>query len=179
MLAWRKAINSAQYKILCYMIQSLFLRLTIYKESQSVMLYIPINNEPDTDEIISAAFRDNKIVLLPCIRDDSIVPVIYKKDMPLKYGRYHIKEPIEQEFYPAAGINVVVVPGVAFDRLGSRIGYGKGYYDRFLCSLDNKTIKVGFSFNGCIVDHIHKNERDIPVDMVLTETGVKTKERDV
>ncbi len=138
-----------------------------------------IDKEPDTAGIIAKAFNDDKIVLLPYIESESdkIYPVVYTKDMPLKHGKYKIKEPVHPVFYPEKDIDAVIVPAIAFDRYGNRIGYGKGYYDRFLSSLNKNTIKVGFSFNRCVVDEIHSQEWDVPVDIIFTETGTRTKEQ--
>ncbi len=151
----------------------------MYKKVHALMLYLPVNNEPDTGMVISDALNENKIVLLPYIKGDSVYPVIYKKNMPLKYGKYNIQEPVHAEEYPVEDIGAVVVPGIAFDPYGNRIGYGKGYYDKFLSSLSKQTVKAGFSFTRCIIDKIHTDKWDIPVDMIFTETGILTKEQKV
>jgi 5,10-methenyltetrahydrofolate synthetase len=150
-LQYRKAISPQSYKKMSERLQSLFLQSELYKQSTSIMLYMAINNEPDTDKIISTALEQNKIVLLPCIEDEQLYPVIYKKNIPLKAGKYNIKEPLYKERYPLEDIDVVVVPGIAFDLYGNRIGYGKGYYDRFLTTLDKHTVKVGLSFTKGIL----------------------------
>ncbi len=177
MLECRKTMTSRDYEDLCGKMQSLFLQSSMYKKSRSIMFYLPVNNEPDTDLIMADAFKSKRIVLLPYIKDDRIYPVFYTKDMPLKRGRYKINEPENPEFFLDRCIDVVLVPGVAFDNCGNRIGYGKGYYDKFLSMLDKKTVKVGFSFNRCIVKSIGNNEWDIPVDFLFTETGLQTKEQ--
>lgn len=179
MLECRKAISSLSYKRLSSRIQHLFMRSQVYKKTHALMLYLPVNNEPDTGRIILEAWNDNKTVLLPYIKGDSVYPVIYKKDMPLKYGTYKIKEPVHAEEYPVKDIGAVVVPGIAFDPYGNRIGYGKGYYDKFLSSLNKQTVKAGFSFNRCIIDKIYTDKWDIPVDMIFTETGIRTKEQKI
>jgi 5-formyltetrahydrofolate cyclo-ligase len=179
MLECRKAITPLSYKRLSNKIQRLFMQSKMYKKTHSIMLYMPVHNEPDTSMIISSALHDNKVVLLPSIKGESVCPVIYKKDMPLKHGKYKIKEPVHAEEYPVQDINVVIVPGVAFDPYGNRIGYGKGYYDKFLGGLSRQTVKAGFSFSRCIVDSVYTNTWDIPVDIIFTETGIKTKEQKV
>lgn len=143
------------------------------------MLYLSVNREPDTAAIITRALDDGKIVLLPYMAGDKIYPALYTSDTPLRHGKYSIKEPAHPVFYPEKSIDVVVVPGVAFDHDGNRIGYGKGYYDRFLYGLRRHTAKVGFSFNACMVDEIYKQEWDVPVDVIFTETGKRTKEHSI
>ncbi|MGB9735928.1 MAG: 5-formyltetrahydrofolate cyclo-ligase [bacterium] len=178
-LQCRKAITSQTYKKLSDKIQHLFLTSDLYRQSDSIMLYIPINNEPDTDRIISTAMKDGKVVLLPGIIDDEVYPVVYKKGMPLKHGKYNVKEPAQKEVFPVENIDTVIVPGVAFDRYGNRLGYGKAYYDRFLSKLDKHTIKVGLSFTICIVENLPVDPWDISLDVIITEIGFQTKEQGI
>ena len=177
MLECRRALSPLSYKRLSNKIQLLFVRSPLYKKTHALMLYWPVHNEPDTGRIIADAWRDRKVVLLPYIKGDRVFPAVYKKDMPLKHGKYNIKEPVHAEEYPVQDIDVVVVPGIAFDPGGNRIGYGKGYYDKFLNSLGKQTVKAGFSFNRCVIDTIYADKWDIPVDMVFTETGIQIKEQ--
>ncbi len=177
MLECRKAIPLSEYERLSRQLQLLFLRSDVYQGARTLMLYWPVHNEPDTALIFTQAFRDQKTVLLPCVKHGQVFPVCYTIDMPLRKGAYNIQEPVQAQEYPADGIEVVVVPGVAFDPQGNRIGYGKGYYDKFLRNLNQRTIKAGFSFNRCLVEGIHTNTWDIPVDMIVTETGIQTKEQ--
>ncbi|MCL5277738.1 MAG: 5-formyltetrahydrofolate cyclo-ligase [Deltaproteobacteria bacterium] len=179
MLECRKTMDAGDYRESSTRVQALFLQSSLYKGSRSIMCYLSVNNEPDTAMVMADAFESGKIVLLPYMREDSIYPVLYRMDMPLKRGRYGIQEPAHPEFFLEKRIDVVIVPGIAFDFYGSRIGYGKGYYDRFLCTLDKKTIKAGFSFKRCVVDKIKNNKWDIPVDVVFTETDILTKEQRV
>lgn len=141
------------------------------------MLYWAINNEPDTGKILSTALEDGKIVLLPSINGEELYPVIYKKDMPVQAGKYNIKEPVYKEGYPLENIDIVVVPAIAFDHYGYRIGYGKGYYDRFLKKLGTNTVTVGLSFSECVIEKLPTDGWDIPVDIIITEMGVQIKEQ--
>ncbi len=177
MLECRKAIPPSQYAHLSRQIQLLFLASDIYREARTLMLYVPVHNEPGTALIIARAWRDHKTVLLPSVRNGRVCPVYYPKDAPLKQGHHKVQEPVAAQEYAGNEIDVVVVPGIAFDPRGNRIGYGKGYYDKFLGELDQRTIKAGFSFNRCLVEGIHANTWDIPVDMIVTETGIQIKEQ--
>ncbi len=179
MLECRKTMDADDYRKLSKRVQSLFLQSAVYKESRTIMCYLPVSNEPDTTLVIADAFDSERTVLLPHMQGDHIYPVLYAKGMPLKRGRYGVQEPSGPEFLPDHRIDVVIVPGIAFDLHGNRIGYGKGYYDRFLCTLDKKTVKAGFSFKRCIVDTINNNDWDISVDMIVTETDILTKEQRV
>lgn len=176
-LQCRKTINSHAYRILSGKIQSFFLKSDLYHKSRSIMLYVPINNEPDTNKIVSIAQKDNKIILLPSIIDDKIYPAVYRIGMFLKDGKYNIKEPDQRELYPIENIDTVIVPGISFDHYGNRLGYGKGYYDRFLSRLDKHTIKVGLIFTKCIIESLPIDPWDIPVDVIISEAGFQTKEQ--
>jgi 5-formyltetrahydrofolate cyclo-ligase len=69
-------------------------------------------------------------------------------------------------------IDVVLVPGLAFDRLGNRLGRGKGYYDRFLRRLPDRTLTIGLAWDSMLRDHIPHNENDCPVKMIVAESQI-------
>ena len=178
MLECRKMIPDDHYRQLSIRLQTHFIKSAVYKNAHSIMLYIPIDNEPDTSIIIENAFKDKKTILLPVIKNKDIRAVVYTISTALKKGIYKTKEPVGNDPYPESGIDVVIVPGIAFDINCNRIGYGKGYYDRFLSNLNKHTIKVGLTFNRCIIDEITCEEFDIPVDMIFTEIGIKHRKKE-
>jgi 5-formyltetrahydrofolate cyclo-ligase len=92
----------------------------------------------------------------------------------LRDGFYGIKEPMEEYVRPTSSeqLDLIIVPAVAYDRRGYRIGYGGGYYDRFLSSLDKDIVTIGIAFDIQIVGEVPVQPFDIPVDMVITESGI-------
>jgi 5-formyltetrahydrofolate cyclo-ligase len=90
----------------------------------------------------------------------------------IKANRVGIPEPQDGLEVPVAKIDVVFVPLLAFDRAGHRIGYGKGFYDRFLMQCKKETLKVGLSFFEPLKDHLEVEDHDIPLDVVLTPENI-------
>lgn len=144
-------------------------------ESSTVMAYWPFRNEVDTSLIIRAALASGKRVVLPrTIKlERRLAPhVVSDLDRDLRPGAYGIMEPLPE--LPEASpeeIGLVIVPGLVFDRAGNRIGYGGGYYDRFLPQL-SRAAKVAVAFSLQLVPRVPFDERDRPVDYVVTEDGV-------
>lgn len=131
------------------------------------MLYYPHKNEVDTTCIIQRLLEEGKTVLLPKVEEKHILPVVVSDISRLKTGYAGIKEP-EGDVY-IGRIDVVVVPGVAFDERGYRLGYGKGFYDRFLEKGD-VVLAVGLAYDFQVLKDIPVQQHDLPVDIVLTPT---------
>jgi len=138
------------------------------------MFYYPKGNEVDLRKILKKSLNENKKVILPKTNKDNFSMTIHKIDNlseDLEKGAFEIMEPkkdcleINKE-----DIDIVFVPGVAFDLAGNRLGHGLGYYDRFLEDLNG--IKVGIAYDFQIVDSIKVKSHDMPMDYVITEKRV-------
>lgn len=151
-----------------------FLSLQSIKDYQVFLLYYPHKNEVDTTAIIERLIKDNKTVLLPKVYEKHILPIIIDSIQNLHTGYAGIKEPKGEIF--RGKIDVIVVPAIAFDKRGYRLGYGKGFYDRFLQKhLDS--FKIGLAYDFQLLDELPIDQHDVPVDMILTPTKiVKIKE---
>ncbi len=149
-----------------------------YKDADNILIYASMRSEVITDGIIADALKGGKNVFCPkCIDKDNGVMLFYKIDSldDLKEGYYGIREPEytsdSEVFDDTKDIDktLVIVPGVAFDRGGNRIGYKGGYYDRFLSKYPNiKTIALAYDLQ--IAFHIPADAHDIPVLKVITES---------
>jgi len=140
-----------------------------------VMLYMPIRGEIDTAPIIARAWRDGKTVLLPKVRsrDGDMIAVPYRTlDDPMVLGRYNIREPAENEPWPADGIDLVVVPALAYDRRGNRLGKGGGYYDRFLGQDGMHATTCGLVFAEQMIESVRVQAHDRQVPLVVTDREV-------
>jgi len=143
-----------------------------FKKSKFVMLYASKSNEVNTDGIINGALKMGKRVALPrCTSQKGIVPKeIRNTHTDLEKGIYGIRQPRKyQRNLEPRKINLVVVPGVAFDKKNRRLGRGKGYYDRFLEKLPRDKISVGLAFDFQIVENLPEDSHDIPVSKVITD----------
>jgi 5-formyltetrahydrofolate cyclo-ligase len=143
-----------------------------FKKSKLVMLYASKTEEVATDSMIDEALKMGKRVALPrCTSQRGIVPKeIRNRHTDLEKGIYAIRQPrIGQKSLEPEKINLVVVPGVAFDEKNRRLGRGKGYYDRFLKKLPGNSISVGLAFDFQIVENLPEDSHDIPVSKVITD----------
>jgi len=140
------------------------------------MLYYSHRKEVDTKPIINHLLNLSKIVLLPRVKGPDILPIQIHDLENLYIGYGGIKEPRGNVY--EGKIDVVIVPAVAFDIHGYRLGYGKGYYDRFLPKIE-PVIKVGLAFDFQILDKIPHDPYDVKIDYIITPTQIyKTKKED-
>lgn len=148
-----------------------------YKRSNYIMAYIDFRNEVKTEEIVKTALKEGKNVVIPISVVENkqlILSQLFNYDKELEASTYGILEPKSEfvrEIHPEL-IDLILVPGVAFDRRGYRIGYGGGYYDRFLSKIHKSVPKVALAFNLQITPHIKEGKYDIPVDYVITEDEI-------
>ena len=141
-----------------------------YRSAEVVMFYMAHDKEVETRVMIAESLN-SKRVLLPKvdIKEGKIVPVEIKNLDDVEKGAFGIYEPRGGEEY-SGRIDMVIVPGIAFDLRGYRIGYGKGFYDRFLKKVSS--LKVGLAFDFQVVDRIIEDVNDVPVDIVITEKRI-------
>ncbi len=151
--------------------------LTILKNSNHIMLYISFGSELDTKPLIDHLFNQNKKVYIPLTipaTREMIVSELLDFKNDLEMGNFGVLEPKQESLRPMAADNLdlVIVPGVAFDKEGYRIGYGGGYYDRFLPQLPPSTTKISLAYDIQIINNIPKMPHDYPVQYIITENQV-------
>lgn len=149
-----------------------FLQSKLYKNVQQIMIYLPLGNETDTSEIIDASFRDGKKIVLPVTDPQTgvITPCLYEKDTKLIKGAFSVTEPEITVPADMSKTDVVLVPGIAFDLSGNRLGFGKGCYDRLLEG--TSAVKVGVCYDWQICPEITADEHDVKMDFLITENGL-------
>ena len=133
-----------------------------YRSANSVMAFVGFNGEPDTDPLFARISVEGKRLILPRVEPSGIVAV--DGDSPMSVSKFGVTEPIG----PPIGldeIDFVIVPGLAFTLAGDRLGYGQGYYDRFLPTLAAPS--VGVCFVDQLIDEMPLTEHDVQVDMVV------------
>ena len=141
-----------------------------YIKSKTVMYFVSFNNEVYTHEMIKKALG-NKTVVVPKVSQHEIEPSLIIDFENLIPGKFGILEPIETMRIAYKNIDLVLVPGIAFDLDGHRIGYGFGYYDKFLKKVP-KAVKIGLAFDFQVVDIIPRETHDVPVDLIVTDERV-------
>ena len=134
-------------------------------KAQKIMLYSSLPDEVQTQAFIEK-WRLQKRIILPTVVGDDIIPVELAANTGFAGGDFNILEP-QNETY-TGDFDLIVVPGVAFDLKGNRLGRGKGYYDRFLCQ-HQKVKKIGICFDFQLVDNVPVEENDIPMDEIISK----------
>lgn len=129
-----------------------------------MMLYSSLPDEVQTHDFIER-WRNEKRIILPTVVGDDIIPVELGKDISFAIGDFDILEPQSEPYH--GSYDLIVVPGMAFDRNGNRLGRGKGYYDRFLCK-HLTTNKIGICFDFQLVEEVPTDDNDIRMDEVIS-----------
>ncbi|MEL7566086.1 MAG: 5-formyltetrahydrofolate cyclo-ligase [Dehalobacterium sp.] len=165
----RQQVNEKS-KIICDKIQ----QFPGFLKSNTVMAYLPFRNEVDLTPLFDYLWDREKRVIIPVCEPKNVALIPAElRDMneDLKPGTWGILEPKEEKMRPVdpQDIDFVIIPGVAFDPCCNRLGYGGGYYDRFLLRLKENTPKVAVAFDLQIVPSLVPGSYDIPMDAVITE----------
>ena len=142
-----------------------------YKKSETAMFFVSFGSEVNTHEMVKESLK-TKTIVVPKVMHNEIEPsVIIDFDNLVPSGKFGILEPIEAMKIAYKNIDIVLAPGIAFDKEGHRIGYGFGYYDKFLSKVP-KAVKIGLCFDFQVVEKVPKEEHDVPVDLIVTEKRV-------
>ena len=147
-----------------------------YKYCKKILTYSSLGSEVDTFCIIQKALDDGKDVYLPKSYSDGIMKFFKVTALDdLINGKFGIKEPdgTSEEYTPEGSDELILVPALCFDKSGYRIGYGKGYYDRFLSKF--KGISAGLAFGECVCCEsiVFEKRHDRRVDMIICDEGLK------
>ncbi|MGI6649148.1 MAG: 5-formyltetrahydrofolate cyclo-ligase [Bacillota bacterium] len=177
MLTKRRALGAGEVTRWSKQITEFLVASPNFRKAKAIMAYAPLHNEVDTELLLQAAFGQQKQVLLPVAEWENrqLRPVsVDSYPDSLVPGRYGILEPAggRQSPWPVEQIDLVIVPGVAFDIQGYRLGYGQGFYDRFLGRLPPRTEVVGLAYDFQVVKTVYPEKHDVTVPVIVTEKGV-------
>jgi 5-formyltetrahydrofolate cyclo-ligase len=151
------------------LITNKLLRNKVFKKAKIVMFYIAFGGEVNTESMIREAQKIGKLICVPVCRKDkeTMQPAIFKDHAQLKKGPYGVLEPVTQTQVKPEELDLIIVPGLAFDKKGNRLGRGKGCYDRFLCKLSEKTPSIGLAFDFQILPSVPTTSYDVSVKKVI------------
>jgi 5-formyltetrahydrofolate cyclo-ligase len=138
---------------------------------RTVMAFHAFGDEPPTTTLFEGIWAAGADLVLPRVDAGAIVPVRYRRSEPLVPSSYGVPEPTGPGLDPHS-MTTVIVPGLAFDRSGHRIGYGAGYYDRFLSTLSEACLLVGACLHPLLVAELPAEDHDVAVDVVVTDEEV-------
>lgn len=143
-------------------------RLPEFREAKVVLLYWSMADEVQTHTFVERWYRE-KVLLLPCVDGDDLRLRQYTGPECLVAGeQFGIGEPTGPEYKELEKVELIIVPGVAFDRRNNRMGRGRGFYDRLLKSTPNAK-KIGVAYDFQMLDEIPVEEHDVKMDEVLSE----------
>lgn len=190
-LAWRDGLPPEQVTAWSAAIARRLFSLAAFRRARTVLFYLSFRNEVATPPMISRALGLGKRVCLPEVVPEGrrLVPRLVRPApvwearpfspaaavsaglVPGPMGLWQ-PDPSRCPAVPPADIDLVLVPGVAFDRRGHRLGFGQGYYDRFLPALPGHAQRVGLAFGGQVVEAVPAAPWDVPLHRLVTEARV-------
>jgi 5-formyltetrahydrofolate cyclo-ligase len=170
-LAKRRELSQEQVITRSLALQQRFLALSEFGLAHVLALYAPIHQEVETSAIAAQALGTGKTLLYPAVEGSEMQFRQVRGLDELVPGRFGIPEPSGAAWNPQQA-DLIVVPGVAFDRLGRRIGYGKGYYDKSLHRLEGSGRLVGFCYDFQLFEEIVGEPHDVTMDLIVTDMRV-------
>ncbi|MGN0108430.1 MAG: 5-formyltetrahydrofolate cyclo-ligase [Hominilimicola sp.] len=172
MRAKRRALTSNEVKQLSEKIRNFLFTLDCVKNAKTVCTFLSSFKEPDTMLIVKWLLEKKSKVIVPISdTETTTLSLSYIEIMDnLAKGAYGILEPSVIRPADERDIDVILVPGLAFDRHGGRMGFGKGYYDRLLET--SRAIKIGLCYDFQLFDTIPTQSHDIPMDFIVTEKEI-------
>ena len=168
MLAWREAQAVDEAHRRSIRIQQRVCSLEPFRRARSIALYYPFRGEVETSELLAKARLLGKKVAYPRMGDATMTLVGFPAGARFRPGRLGTLEPAGAETVDPLGIDCLIIPGVAFDRTGTRLGFGRGCYDRVLQGYGGDTVGLAFDFQ--IVPELPREPGDVRCRWVVSES---------
>lgn len=169
MLVRRRQMSVSECLAWSLQAQQRFLELPEFRSARSLALYSPFRNEVFTEEIFRRARLFGKRVAYPRVGRAALEFVEVEEASDLRPGAFGILEPAAGRTVDLDQLELMAVPGLAFDLEGYRLGYGQGFYDRVLHGALGRVILVGLCFELQLVSALPAEDHDIPMDLIVTE----------
>ena len=168
----RKRLSKNAIVKLSALISKKVLSIKKIKNANTFLVYLPINNEVDTFQIIKLLRSKKKEINLPVFQKDSKTYkiAIYDRHDKLTAGPYRIPQPAYPHVVDIAQVDVAIVPGVAFDKADHRLGFGKGIYDQLLA--DFSGLKIGLAYDFQILERLPREQHDLRMDLIISENKI-------
>ncbi|MFK5926988.1 MAG: 5-formyltetrahydrofolate cyclo-ligase [Desulfuromusa sp.] len=166
----RKQLDLTTYLYLSQQIQQQLISSRCFVRAKTLALYSPINNEVATEQVFLEAKRLNKKIYYPRVHGDELEFFEVFTATDLSPGSFGVAEPAPEKKNSIDELDLVVVPGVAFDLKGHRLGYGRGFYDRQLAGSLMEATSVGLGFEIQLIDLLPTEDHDQALDFIATET---------
>ena len=171
----RKALKPLERNQKSALILQELLSLNAFKNSSTIMTYLNFRDEVETTPIAEKTLQAGKRLIVPlCWQKDIIPCLITDLVNDVQVSKFGIREPLPDKINPVSPeeIDLVLVPGLAFDYQGNRIGFGAGYYDRFLPKLRPDAVIIGVAFSCQLFDNLPSEDHDFKIPLLVTEKGM-------
>ncbi|NLV16422.1 MAG: 5-formyltetrahydrofolate cyclo-ligase [Syntrophomonadaceae bacterium] len=169
----RSALSPQEVESRSGLIVSSLKGLSFLQDAQNIMCYAAFGNEVNINCYWQEQLGLGKGIILPRVKGDQLEGVLFTDWATMGRGPFGIKEPLGKVF-PPERIDAVLVPGLVFDRRGNRLGYGKGYYDRFLPKLRDSVCLCGVAYHFQLAEDTFPTIRDVPLHMLVTDKEILT-----
>jgi 5-formyltetrahydrofolate cyclo-ligase len=169
MLEKRNRLHASEIVKRSKRIQEFVINSKEFQPVKVVGAYFAFGSEVKTDLIIERARMLGKKIVLPSVKEDKITFYELSSSKYLIRGRFGIMEPVP--YKRVSKIDLLVVPGIAFDKKGYRLGYGKGYYDRLLSG--KRTFSIGLAYSFQLLENLPHDRYDKRLDAVASEDGIR------
>jgi 5-formyltetrahydrofolate cyclo-ligase len=171
MLNKRNSSSIEAIKRMSEIIQTRVMNMNEFMNARTVAAYYPVGSEVSTLKILSTVLSLKKHLALPRVEDAYSISFseVNDLDKDLEPGKYKIKEP-KNRCSKINEMNLVLVPGIAWDKHGHRLGYGKGYYDRYLAGVTAATVGLAYDFQ--VLGNIPHGNNDFRVNLIVTEKRI-------
>lgn len=171
MLDIRNSVDEYEKQIMDNKIFANVINSNEYKNSDNIFLFVSYNSEVDTHKIINYSLKHGKRIFLPKVisRKAGMEIIEIKSFSDLEKSKYGILEPSGENYASPEDIDVVFAPGLAFDKKGGRLGYGAGFYDRYLTLLKKSTSKIGLCYSVQVIENVPMEEYDIKMNGIITD----------
>ena len=177
MIRQRKNMKLEDVSAFSTKIINTIMELPEFIKSKNIMLYLNFNNEVDTTPLVTWCFNNGKTVIAPyCIQSTrEIIPFeINNLTTDLTKSTFGVMEPKHDllKKFDIDDIDLIIVPGVVFDKHCNRIGFGAGYYDRFLSKKSKEAITIGIAYDYQIIDEVPTDIYDVPLNFIVTQDRI-------
>lgn len=171
---YRESLSTEEKRRLDQKISNRFLNLWYFRDSDLLMIYVSTLIEVDTNAIILRALESGKRVAVPyCIAGTRNIDFYLINSLDdLELGSFGVLEPVLEKCKKLEDFDgaLCIVPALSYDVGGYRLGFGKGYFDRFLSNVDIR--KIGICYDSCVFDEVPRGRYDKKVDMIVTESRI-------
>jgi 5-formyltetrahydrofolate cyclo-ligase len=176
-ITWRKSLSWEDVIKRSEQIGVRLFSLSEFRQAKRILFYVSYNNEVYTHTLIKHALQFRKQIYVPIskvVQHTLEISELLDFDLDLAPSTYGILEPKPEVLRPAEPneLDMVIVPGIAFDTKGNRLGHGAGYYDNFLRYIPLNVKTIGLAFQEQVVATLPKSESDVPVQKIITELQI-------